>query len=240
MRVTCLIPAWNEASRIAGVLACVVGHPLIDQVVVVDDGSTDGTGAIAAAAGAELCIQTPNAGKSAAMARGLAAAQGDLVLMLDADLIGLTADAVTALLTPVLSGRADVTISLRANAPAVWRAIGLDFISGERVMPRSMLTPHVQRIAGLPRFGLEVFINAQWLQGRCRLAVVPLAGVSSPAKATKRGVLRGIWSDVAMMANILATVGPGQVITQILRLRGLRVAVTELSCIVRTGVMRLR
>lgn len=244
MRVTCLIPAWNEAARIPAVLTSVIGHPLIDQVVVVDDGSTDGTGLIAAAAGAEVITQSPNAGKSAAVARGLAAVRGDLVLMLDADLIGLSAGDVTALLAPVLSGRAAVSISLRGNAPLFWRAIGLDFISGERVMPRSMLAPHLPRIAGLRSFGLEVFINAHWLETASPLAVVRLDGVSSPAKARKQGLWRGALADLAMLVDIFATVGAGRVITQILRLRAQRTGqgtgVTELSHDLRETVIRLR
>lgn len=240
LTVTCLIPAWNEAARISAVLACVTRHPLIDQVLVVDDGSTDGTGAIATAAGAEVITQSPNAGKSAAVARGLASARGDLVLMLDADLIGITPEDVTALLMPVLSGRAEVSISLRGNAPLLWRAIGLDFISGERVMPRALLVPHLDQMTRLRRFGLEVFMNNLWLKKTRRLAVVRLNGVSSPAKATKQGVLRGAWADVAMMADIFGTLPPLQVLRQILRLRQSRVDVTKLSSMVRKPVMPLR
>ncbi len=240
MTVTCLVPAWNEAARISSVLASVLRHPLIDQVLVVDDGSTDGTGAIAKAAGAEVIVQCPNAGKSAAVARGLAAARCDLVLMLDADLIGLTAEDVTALLMPVLSGKAEVSISLRGNAPLFWRAIGLDFISGERVIPRAMLAPHLAQMTRLRRFGLEVFMNELWLQKASCLAVVRLAGVSSPAKATKRGRLRGALADGAMLADIFGTLPPLQVLRQILRLRQQRASVTKLSSIIRKHVMPLR
>lgn len=238
--VTCLIPAWNEAARIPAVLACVTRHPLIDQVLVVDDGSTDGTGALAAAAGAEVIIQSPNAGKSAAVARGLAAACGELVLMLDADLIGLTAEDVTALLMPVLSGKAEVSISLRGNAPLLWRAIGLDFISGERVMPRALLVPHLDQMTRLRRFGLEVFMNSIWLEKTRRLSVVRLNGVSSPAKARKQGLLRGALGDVAMMIDIFGTLPPDQVLRQIVLLRQLRVGVTKLSSILRKTVISLR
>jgi hypothetical protein len=240
LTVTCLIPAWNEAARISGVLACVTRHPLIDQVLVVDDGSTDCTGAIASAAGAEVITQFPNAGKSAAVARGLGAARGDLVLMLDADLIGLTAEDVTALLMPVMSGRAEVSISLRGNAPLVWRAIGLDFISGERVIRRAVLAAHLEEMSRLRRFGLEVFMNARWLEKTHRLAVVRLNGVSSPAKASKQGVLRGALADAAMMADIFATVPPLLALQQILRLRKMRIGVTKLSSIVRKVVTPLR
>ena len=57
------------------------------------------------------------------MAFGLAATRSDYILFLDADLLGLTAADVTALLQPVLQGRADTAISLRGNAPRVWQGM---------------------------------------------------------------------------------------------------------------------
>lgn len=56
--LTCLIPAWNEAGRIGGVLGVVAAHPLLAEVIVIDDGSTDGTATIAAAYGARV-MQSP-------------------------------------------------------------------------------------------------------------------------------------------------------------------------------------
>lgn len=46
-KITCIIPAYNEARRIAQILQLAATHPLIDEVIVVDDGSTDETGDIA-------------------------------------------------------------------------------------------------------------------------------------------------------------------------------------------------
>lgn len=221
--ITCLIPAWNEAARIGPVLRAVVGHPLLAEVIVIDDGSTDPTSAVARAAGARVLRQQANSGKSAAIARGLAEARGELILLLDADLSGLTAAHVSDLLAPVLAGRADAAISLRANAPRVWRAIGLDYISGERVMPRAMLANYLPHIAALRRFGLEVFVNEIWIAQRLRLAVVPLA-VSSPAKADKRGFWPGLRADAAMLGDIARTVGFGRVLAQIVAMRKRRMA----------------
>jgi glycosyltransferase involved in cell wall biosynthesis len=221
--VTCLIPAWNEAARIGPVLRATLGHPLVAEVIVIDDGSTDDTAAVARDAGALVLRQRRNSGKSAAIARGLAAARGDLILLLDADLAGLTAAHLSDLLGPVLTGRADAAISLRANAPRAWRVIGLDYISGERVMPRDMLAGHLPRIAGLRRFGLEVFVNELWIAQRLRLAVVPLP-VASPAKAAKHGVWRGLRADAAMLGDIARTVGIGRALAQIVSLRQQRQA----------------
>ena len=96
--LTCLIPAYNEAPRIAGVLAAVVGHPALQAVLVVDDGSTDGTGDVARGFGVAVMRTAGNLGKTAALAQALAQVETTHVLLLDADLIGLTAADVTALI----------------------------------------------------------------------------------------------------------------------------------------------
>lgn len=218
MIVTCLVPAWNEAARIGAVLRVAVGHPLLDEVIVIDDASTDDTAAVARAGGARVLCQAVNGGKSAAIARGLAEARGEIILLLDADLDGLRPGHVDALLSPVLQGRAEATISLRANAPGIWQAIGLDYVSGERAMNRNLLAGHLHAIAGLRRFGLEVFLNDLWIRCGLRLAIVPL-DVASPPKAAKHGLWRGMLGDLGMVADILRTVGPWRVLVQIGALR---------------------
>lgn len=219
--VSCIIPAWNEAERLPFVLQAVVGHPAVDEVIVVDDGSQDGSADVAQAMGASVLRQGRNGGKSAAVAAGVAQARGDLILLLDADLVGLTAMQVMDLLLPVRSGRAEVAISLRQNAPSVWRWIGLDYISGERVMRREMLLPWLNRMAGLKGFGLEVFLNRLWIADRARVAVVRLAAFS-PSKASKQGILRGIAGDIGMMRDILGTIGAVSALRQIVALCRLR------------------
>lgn len=216
--VSCIIPAWNEAARIGAVLDAALAHPALAEVIVVDDASTDATAAMAAAQGARVLRQPQNGGKSAAVARGLAAARGDLVLLLDADLVGLTAADLTRLLDPVLTGRADAALSLRANAPRVWQALGLDYISGERVMPRALLAPHLARMAALRRFGLEVWLNDLWIAADLRLAVVRLP-VQSPAKAAKHGLAAGLAGDLGMLRDIGRTVGLRRAVAQMLAMR---------------------
>lgn len=224
MTLTCLIPAWNEAARIGAVLQAVAGHPLIDNVLVIDDGSTDGTGNIARAAGVNVVETSGNTGKTNALVAGLRHIHDGQVLLLDADLIGLTAGDVTRLVAPVLNGRADATLSLRGNAPAVWRAIGLDYITGERVLPMALLQPHLEAFTRLPRFGFEVYLNNLLIGEKARIAVVDWPHVSSPSKAHKRGsVIEGIKGDMRMMEDIFHTISWRECLAQIRTMRDMTV-----------------
>lgn len=217
--ITCLIPAHNEAVRISGVLAAVHDHPMIDAVLVVDDGSQDDTAAIAAAAGVEVLRLNPNRGKSAALAEALSRVGTSHVLLLDADLTGLTAMDLTRLMAPVAEGRADVALSLRGNAPFLWQWLGVDYITGERVLPMSLITPVLSDIRALPRFGLEVFLNTRIQAAGLSVAIVRWAGVASPSKAQKSGWRAGIRADIGMLRDILRTVSLATTFEQIAFLR---------------------
>ena len=219
--VTCLIPVFNEGARLKAVLDVVAGHPLISEVLVVDDGSTDNSAEIAAAtAGVTLIRQPQNGGKTKALATGFAAMGQPLLLMLDGDLQGLTADDLRRLIEPVQQGQADMSISLRGNAPWLWRLIGLDYISGERVLHRDLLPSGLE---DLPKFGFEVYLNAACIKARTRLAVVRWPDVKSPAKEAKLGLWAGLKADAMMMLDIFRTVPATRLIGQIIALRRLRI-----------------
>ena len=227
--LTCILPAYNEAPRIGAVLDCVTPHPRVDEVIVVDDGSTDGTAWIAEQAAAKapklrVLRQAQNGGKSRAVARGIAAARRSHVMLLDTDLTGLTPRDLDALIGPVALGRAGAALSLRGNAPWPWRALGIDYISGERVMPRALLADRLDALAALPGFGLEVFMNDLWLDAGWPIAVVPWPGVASPLKAAKAGGWRaGLGADAAMMRDIFRTVPVPATLRQIATMRARRV-----------------
>jgi glycosyltransferase involved in cell wall biosynthesis len=222
--LTCLIPAYNEAPRIAGVLAAVAGHPALQAVLVVDDGSTDGTGDVAQGFGVAVMRTAGNLGKTAALAQALRQVDTTHVLLLDADLIGLTAADVTALIAPVLAGHAQASLSLRGNAPRTWRLIGVDYISGERVVPMAVFTGQLQALTRLPRFGFEVFLNRLLMARGDPVAVVRWPGVASPSKASKRGLWRGLMADLRMLRDIAGTISIADMLGQIVTLRRLSAA----------------
>jgi glycosyltransferase involved in cell wall biosynthesis len=124
-RVAAVIPALNEAASIGLVLAD-LPRSLVERAVVCDNGSTDGTGAAAQAAGARVVVE-PRRGYGAACLRALAALEADppdVVLFLDADRSDDAAEAGT-LLAPIFEGRADFVIGSRALGGAAALLRGL-------------------------------------------------------------------------------------------------------------------
>src|SRR5690606_19233858 len=112
MRVAAIIPAYNEERTIGEVLKVLRGCPEVDEVVVVSDGSTDRTAEVAAGHGAEVVVLEENVGKGGAMRAGAAHTQAEVLLFIDADLIGLRPGHVRSLLEPVTSGRAEMSIGV--------------------------------------------------------------------------------------------------------------------------------
>lgn len=223
-KITCIIPAYNEGPRIEGVLKIVDKHPMLHEVIVIDDCSKDNTSEMVKKfPGVRLIRHEVNKGKSQAVVTGIKESTGDFLFFLDADLIGLSREAISELIEPVASGKADISISLRVNSPWIWRFIGIDYISGERVFPKKLLENHLDEILKLARFGLESFMNKLIIKDKYRIKIIYWKNVSSPYKYTKDGLWKGIKGDFFMILDILKTVSLFGIVRQIYKLSMLKV-----------------
>lgn len=133
-RIAAIIPAKNEADRIAATIRAARAIPNVDLAIVVDDGSTDDTLTVARAAGAAVVRHPVNHGKASAMETGArvakmrdaAGCEPRILLFLDADL-GDSAVETTPLTVPVLAGELDCAI---AKLPPQQGAGGHGFVTG--------------------------------------------------------------------------------------------------------------
>ena len=158
MRVAALIPAHNEAERIASTVAATRAVDGISRVVVIDDGSSDATADIARQAGAEVLRLERNLGKGGAMQAGLELVRNDVevVVLLDADL-GDTASEGEAILRPVLESEADMTIAV---LPRPLNSGGFGLVKGLARWGISRLGGGFQALA--PLSGQRALTRAAW------------------------------------------------------------------------------
>ncbi len=104
--ITVVIPALNECKTIGTIVQHVRCHPQVSEVIVVDDGSIDGTPDIASLAGAKVITST-FLGKGASMQDGARAAANECLLFMDGDLSDYAPDLIHRMTSAVLSDRAD-------------------------------------------------------------------------------------------------------------------------------------
>ena len=223
-KISCIIPAYNEGKRIESVLKAVYKHPLIDEVIVVDDGSTDNTQKLVKKfKGIKLIVNEKNRGKSFSIVNGITNSKNDLLMFIDSDLKGLKKEDITKLIEPVQKGEADVSISLRKNSLKIYKMIGLDFISGERVFPKNLIIDQLEKILKLPGFGLEVFLNKLIIKHSLRIKVVYWKNVISPRKSKKVGLIKGWEGDLLMFKDMMKTISLKCLIDQNLKMLKLMV-----------------
>jgi glycosyltransferase involved in cell wall biosynthesis len=201
--VSAIIPAYNECRTIGGVIAPMLDHPLIDEIIVVDDGSTDGTAERARSWGAKVISLPGNGGKASAMAQGVRAAKHDIIFFSDADVIGLTPAMITQIVMPVASGEYGMYVGIRGRK-TYWANRLLHFtpiLGGERVLTRTLWN-HVP-LTYKKNFQIEIALNFFAKQLGQKMGFTVVQGLSQVIKETKRGVWLGSWQRLRMIYDIL-------------------------------------
>lgn len=201
-RIVALVAARDEFARVGMTVETIASLPEVDEVVVVDDGSRDGTADAARTAGARVLVAPHALGKGRALDRALDRLQADVYLLLDADL-GASAKEASALLTPVLSGGADLVIGvlppqaghggfrLVKRASAMWIRWLSGFraaepMSGQRALSRRALEA-VRPFA--PGFGVELGMTVDAVRAGLRVVEVPVRMEHAPTGKDLGGFL---------------------------------------------------
>jgi glycosyltransferase involved in cell wall biosynthesis len=190
VRIDAVIPARNEATTVAAVVAAVRGCRYVGEVVVVDDGSTDGTAERALAAGAKVVRRDgPNGSKAKAMEAGVAATDAEAILFCDADCLHLTAAHLDDVCRPFVEGRADMSLGWFDYGVLNPLVLRLPPTTGERVIPRWVWdTVPTEKRQG---YAVEIMINEVVAEAHLSTTARIMAGVSHRTKRDKLGLVRG-------------------------------------------------
>ena len=222
-KVSCIIAAYNEGPRIGAVLSVISGSSIIDEIIVVNDGSNDNTREIVEQyPNAQLVSYSQNKGKTFAVMTGLSRAKNDIVMLLDADLVDLNYKDIENLILPVVSGQADVSMSIWQNSALPCKILGIDLESGQRVFYKKII-PDLKILSKLPRYGLEVFINNIIVEKKLKLKIVNWDTVVAIRKSQKIGWWYGTFGDIKMTFQVVSTIPLSTLIFQIKDLKSLSI-----------------
>ncbi len=201
-KVSVIIAAKNEEPRLANVLKPVCKHPLVGEVIVVSDGSTDKTIDIAKTFHTKVIEKKVSQGKTMAIRSGIKQARYDVVVLLDADLKGLTEQNITDLASPVIENKVDWTISYRGNSSLIYKLFRMDFVSGERAIRKELLLDREIWCKPEIGYGLEVLMNDSFLKRGKTFISVHLPNLYATPKSEKMTYWEGVAADYLMVFNI--------------------------------------
>jgi polyisoprenyl-phosphate glycosyltransferase len=196
-----VIPARDEESTVGDVVRAARGARGVGRVVVVDDGSADGTAAAARAAGASVLSTHSRGDKGRALALGVSATTADVLIFFDADILGTLPRHFEILAGPVLAGGCALSCGIVDYG---WKSplfLRLPPITGLRSLPRAIFAavPEERRNG----FRIEIMINEVVARGRLPSTIRVLRGISHRSKIEKAGWRRGLPSHLAMTGELL-------------------------------------
>lgn len=218
--VSLIIPAYNEAVTVGDVLNAAVESGIFSEIILVDDGSDDGTvSAYERARQSHLAKAEPgtvplqmklatharNLGKALAMRDGLKLATGEVVMFIDADLVGLKPLHLQSMLEPLID-ESDYTASLGVfvggRAATTMAQKIAPFISGQRACFRDDLKGFTawERVG----FGVETALNRYLNEQNIKVRIIELEGLTHRMKEEKRGFVKGFLARLKMYWEILS------------------------------------
>jgi len=203
--VSAIIPVYNEEKTILKVLNTILNNSLIDEVICINDGSTDTSmdvlnqykGKI------EIVALGKNRGKGYALSVGIKKAKGEIVTFIDADLTNLSDDHIKELLIPILSNNVRGVVGYPSSVKGKILEPISSNLAGLRAYYKKDLIPHVEEMK-TTRFGVEMFLNH--LFDKNEIKKVPLRKLKGLFKHEKRRPSNAIAEYYGELSEIIKEV----------------------------------
>jgi len=203
-KITAIVPAYNEAKRIGRVLDVLTTYPYFEEVIVIDDGSTDGTEEVVKKYPVKYLKIVPNKGKGHAMDTGVTMSVGEIIFFADADVTGLTHRIIADILRPVVDGEVDMSIAMRNRATYYLHYIIfiIPLLGGERALNKRLwqiLPAHYKR-----RFKVETGLNFYARYYGKGFTYKVFKGLSQVIKEKKFGLIEGLRRRWLLCINVIS------------------------------------
>jgi len=208
MKISCIIPAYNEEKTIYGVTESIKGSGLFDEIIVINDGSQDQTPQILSQIPEIIFVNLEeNVGKGGAVWHGIQKATGDIILMLDADLMGINKEHLEKILSPLINHEAEVCIGIIQHKKRAW--ISFIQVLGSNLSGQQAFFKNLVEDADIKntRFGLEITLKNHFKRKKIRVRKVLLPGVSHLIKEQKMGLEEGLKHRGKMYKEVGKAIG---------------------------------
>ncbi len=199
--VCAVVPCHNEAPRIGKVLNVLLKSSILNEIIVVNDGSSDNTDEVMKKYPKIKYIKNKkNMGKAYSMERGVKSTNAKIIFFCDADLGGLTPEIVKKIVTPVVEGKYDMFIGLRNNfTQKLWDYTAL--CSGERALKREIWE-------NLPSFYKRGYRIESGLNEYSKIHGkgygYELFNYYQTASEVKRGIIKGLLFRIKMFYGVFS------------------------------------
>lgn len=226
--VTAIVPAYNESRRLSAVLSVLCSYDGFNEVIVVDDGSTDDTATVARTFPVRVVRNEKNRGKAHCMDQAAALADGDILFFCDADVTGLNHRIITDILTPVRDGSLDMFIGMRNRKIYALHAVMafVPLLGGERAVRKSLWNSVPAEYK--QRFQIEAALNfyAKYYGNGFRMRV--FRGLRQTIKEKKYGVWSGLKQRAGMFVDVIRATVHLQIIRIPASVRNIRITLGAL------------
>ena len=194
MKISAIVPAYNEEERIEKVIQPLQATDIIDEIIIIDDGSEDKTADVAGNYDVRVIRLGYNQGKSEAVKKGLMDCNAEIILLLDADLIGLTSDHIIDLLKPLIYEDFDMTIGIFNDGRFITdlaQKISPN-LSGQRAITRVLADKLVD--LDTKGYGIELALSNMAKKEHLKIKRVIIKNATHVMKEEKLGLVKGgIW-----------------------------------------------
>lgn len=208
LKISAVISAYNEENTVAAVVETTLASKIIDEVIVVNDGSTDKT-----ANNLKQFTSNPrctyieyenNRGKSFAMVEGVEKATGDIILFIDADILNLKESHIAQLIVPLVNQEAGMVIGHPTENKFDEKLNPLQMLAGERAVYKKDIIPFLEDMR-TTQFGIETMLNLYYKSKGQKIKFEYLWGVYHLTKIRKAGFNGSVKNYASETKQIIKT-----------------------------------
>jgi len=209
LKISAIISAYNEENTVAEVVATILDSNIIDEVIVVNDGSTDNTSKnLEQFLSDSKCTYIEyenNRGKSFAMVEGVETATGEIIVFIDADILYFEEKHIIQLIKPLVNQEAGMVIGHPTENKFDEKLNPLQMLAGERAVYKKDILPFLEEMRAT-QFGIETMLNLYYKSRGQKIKFEYLWGVYHLTKIRKAGFNGSVKNYASETKQIFRTV----------------------------------